>query len=402
MYDAKNVWEESRGKGVTVAVVDSGVDASHPDLVGNVLPGKDFSRPSIGAHKDKYGHGTGMASIIAGHGHGAGNRSGVMGIAPEAKILPVRAFKDDKKAMDWTWPDGVRYAVDQGAEVINLSFKDPNQSAGTKGAKAIAYALAHDVVVVAGVGNDGGTVSSTATLPGVVGVTAVDEDLKPWSEANSGEGVVLAAPGVDITSATPTTSSGYRKATGTSDATAYVSGIAALLRSKFPDLTAGQIINRMVKSADYLGNAPDKETLGYGIARPGTAMRMDIPKGPKEGPLAQAPSGTESKGSPAEGNDSSSNESAGKKKKSSSSSGLLIGVGIGVAVLIVVGVIFAVLRSRGNRGNGGGPGNGGPGGSGGGPSGFPGQQQYPNAAPGQSYPAAPGQAPQQGGPYGPQ
>ncbi|WP_349017414.1 type VII secretion-associated serine protease mycosin [Streptomyces cavernicola] len=398
VYDAEDVWKTSQGEGVTVAVVDSGVDASHPDLTGQVLPGKDFSTPGSQPHNDPDGHGTGMASLIAGHGHGPGRASGVMGLAPKAKILPVKA--DDGKAMSEYWPEAVRYAVDQGVEVINLSFVDTGATPGTRGAKAIAYAQANDVVVVAGVGNDGGTVHYPAALPGVVAVTAVDKNLKPWSNANTGKGVTLAAPGVDITSARTKTRSGYSIVSGTSDATAYVSAIAALLRSKFPDLTAGQIINRMVKSADYLGNAPDKETLGYGIARPGTAMRMDIPKGPKEGPLAKAPSGTESKGAPAEGDDSSSKESAGKKKKSSSSSGLLIGVGIGVAVLIVVGVIFAVLRSRGNRGNGG-PGNGGPGGPGG-PSGYPGQQQYPNAAPGQAYPAPPGQAPQQGGPYGQQ
>lgn len=283
VFDAERVWKSSQGEGVTVAVVDSGVDATHPDLTGQVLPGKDVNGGD--AHKDTDGHGTGMASIIAGHGHGQGSSVGVMGLAPKAKILPVRASNGDE--MSTNWPDGVRYAVDQGAEVINLSFNDTAAYPGSKGAKAIAYAQQHDVVVVAGAGNDAGTVNYPAALPGVVAVTAVDKNLDFWSNSNSGKGVILAAPGVDIPRVDPASPGGYAMADGTSDATAYVSAIAALVRSKYPGLTAGQVINRLIKSASFLQHegkkAPDSE-LGYGIARPGSALTMNIPKGPEKGP----------------------------------------------------------------------------------------------------------------------
>jgi len=396
VYGAEKVWKTSQGAGVTVAVVDTGVDSRQLDLTGQVLQGRDFTGGGD-PHKDTSGHGTGMASLIAGHGHGVGNSAGVMGLAPKAKILPVKVSYKDTAG----WSDGIRYAVDQGASVINLSFGDDNSYPGSKAAKAIAYAQEHNVVVVAATGNDSGTVSYPAALPGVVAVSAVDQSLTFWSSSNTGN-VTVAAPGVQTPQADPNSRSGYVVADGTSGSSAYVSAIVALLRSKYPDLTAGQIINRLVKSASFLNNtgktAPDKE-LGYGIARPGSALTMDIPKGPKEGPLAQASPSTSTESGSASGDESTSQ--AAKKKSKSSSGGILLIAGIAGAV-IVIGILFAVIRSRRNRGNGGpGPGGGAP------PygTGYPPQpptgyqQPYPNTPPNQGHPTPPGQAPQQPNPY---
>lgn len=150
-FAADDVWAESQGEGVIVAVVDSGVDATHPDLTGQVLTGKDFSGGG-NAHEDLVGHGTKMASIIAGHGHGSDNNLGVIGLAPKAKILPLRTLqKREDKNLDEVWGSAVQYAVDQGAKVINLSFAAQGGSKTISyGREAIAYAQAHDVVVVAG------------------------------------------------------------------------------------------------------------------------------------------------------------------------------------------------------------------------------------------------------------
>ncbi|WP_261989543.1 S8 family serine peptidase [Streptomyces sp. uw30] len=383
MYDAEKVWKTSQGAGVTVAVVDSGVDAGHPDLTGQVLPGKDFTGDGD-PHLDENGHGTGMASLIAGHGHGANGSSGVKGLAPKAKILPVRVSANADATYTKDWATGVRYAVDQGASVINLSLNDSTAYPGSRAAKAIAYAQEKDVVVVAGTGNDSGTVNYPAALPGVVAVSAVDQALNFWSKSNTGN-VTVAAPGVQTPQADPTINSGYAVADGTSGSTAYVSAIVALLRSKYPDLTAGQIINRLIKSASFLNNkgktAPDKE-LGYGIARPGTAMTMNIPKGPKGNPLIKGSSSTSTNS--AAGSDDNDSTSQAKKKKKSSSGSLLLIVGIAAAVLVIGGILFAVLRSRRNGGNGG-PGSGGgasPHGTGYPPQPPTGYQQYPN----QGYP----------------
>ncbi|MFJ7078887.1 S8 family serine peptidase [Streptomyces sp. NPDC098781] len=401
VYDAQKVWKTSTGAGVTVAVVDTGVDASHQDLTGQVLPGKDFTGAGD-AHKDTVGHGTSMASLIAGHGHGANSSAGVMGLAPKAKILPVRVNGTrgtiDGKIDTEDWTAGVRYAVEQGASVINLSLDDSSAYPGSKAAEAIEYAQSHDVVVVAAAGNDAGTVNYPAALPGVVAVSAVDKGLNPWSRSNTGN-VIVAAPGVQVAQADPTTASGYAVADGTSGSTAYVSAIVALLRSKYPDLTAGQIINRLVKSASFLNNkgrtAPDQE-LGYGIARPGTALTMNIPKGPKENPLAKGSSSTSTNS--AAGSEDNESTTQAKKKKKSSSGGALVIVGIAAAVLVIGGILFAVLRSRRNGGNGG-PGSGGgtpPHGTGYPPQPPTGYQQYPNQG---GYPAPPGQAPQHPNPY---
>ena len=324
-----------------------------------------------------------------------------MGLAPKAKILPVRVDIARGKGNTASWTAGVRYAVDHGASVINLSLDDSSAYPGSKAAKAIEYAQSHNVVVVAAAGNDGGTVNYPAALPGVVAVSAVDKGLNPWSKSNTGK-VIVAAPGVEVAQADPTTKSGYAVANGTSGSTAYVSAIVALLRSKYPDLTAGQIVNRLIKSASFLNNtgrkAPDSE-LGYGFARPGSALTMDIPKGSKEGPLTQAsPSTSTESGSASAGNDGTSQA---KEENNSSSANILLIAGIAAAV-VVIGILFAVIRSRRNRGSGGpGPGPGGtpPHGTGYPPQPPTAYQSYPNTQPNQGYPTPPGQAPQQPNPY---
>jgi type VII secretion-associated serine protease mycosin len=346
-YKMDATWALTQGEGVTVAVVDSGVDGSHPDLTGHVLQGKDFTGGG-NAQEDVAGHGTGMASLIAGHGHGAGNNAGMVGLAPKAKILPLRVLQNkDDDFEDDTWAEAVRYAVDNGAKVINLSLGGRGGRTLPSGREAIAYAQAHDVVVVAAAGNDGGlTVNEPAALPGVVSVGAVDNEGNLWDKSNIGEGLTLVAPGVEIVSANTNRSDGYSLDSGTSDATAYVSATAALVRAKYPDLTAGQVINRLIKSASFLHHkglkAPDRE-YGYGILRPNKALTMDIPAGPKEGPLGRLPLSTSSKsGSASAGNDDSSTQAKGKRF---SSGGILVIAGIAAAV-VVVAILFAVFRRR--------------------------------------------------------
>ncbi|MFC3575225.1 type VII secretion-associated serine protease mycosin [Streptomyces yaanensis] len=394
VFAMKDTWSETQGQGVIVAVVDSGVDGSHPDLTGQVLGGKDFTGGG-NAQEDKIGHGTKMASIIAGHGHGAGNSSGVIGLAPKAKILPLRTLqtRDDNNS-DETWGAAVRYAVDHGAKVINLSIANDGGKTLSAGREAIAYAEDHDVVVVAGSGNDGSSrVSEPAALPGVLSVGAVDKHANVWEDSNSGKGLALTAPGVDIVGANPTMSNGYGVGSGTSDATAFVSAAAALVRAKYPDLTAGQIINRLIKSASFLGHkglkAPDEE-YGYGIIRPRQAVTMDIPAGPKENPLGQLKSSNSTSGKESEETGTSVQA---EKKKSSSSDILVIAGGIAAAV-VVVGVLFAVIRSRRNGGNGGRGFGGGVSPQGAGyppqhPTYPPAQQPYPNSVPNQGYPTPP-------------
>ncbi|MGV9566446.1 type VII secretion-associated serine protease mycosin [Streptomyces sp. NPDC003480] len=398
VFSAKDVWAQSQGEGVTVAVVDSGVDGSHPDLTGQVVESEDFTSGG-NAQKDSVGHGTKMASIIAGHGHGPGNSSGVIGLAPKAKIMALRTLqtRDDSNS-DETWGAAVRYAVDHGAKVINLSIANEGGKTLSSGRDAIAYAEVHDVVVVAGSGNDGSSaVSEPAALPGVVSVGAVDKHANLWEKSNTGKGLVLTAPGVDIVGANPTMSNGYGEGSGTSDATAFVSAAAALVRAKYPELSAGQVINRLIKSATFANHkglkAPDEE-YGYGIVRPYSALTMNIPAGPKGNPLGQLDASSSTSADGSKGTSTSSPT----EKKNSSSGAILFVVG-GIAVVVVIGAIALVVMRNRRKGGDGGPGSGGGGVSSHG-TGYPNaQQSYPNAAPNQGYPAPPGQFPQQPNPY---
>ncbi|AJP05861.1 serine protease [Streptomyces cyaneogriseus subsp. noncyanogenus] len=347
--NAESVWKLSKGSGVTVAVIDDGVNASHIDLQGNILEGKDFMDGGSASPNPGDNHGTAMASIIAAHGHGAND--GVIGLAPEAKILPIREFGTDGPGL----PVSIRFAVDNGASVINVSqcFGSNSSEEVEKVSDAVAYALSKDVLVVGGAGNDGNASKCyPAASPGALGIGAVANDGQIWENSNSGAHVSLTAPGKNIVAAKGT-GDGYRTGAGTSDATAYVSAAAALLRSQFPDLTAGQIANRLVKTAVLpeaeKGLSLPDERYGYGIIQPLAALQEDIPVGSKYGPLAVPDSLKAKTATPEIGMSDEEQEKADRKA-------LIIWSVIGVVGLAVVGLIvfLIVRRSRRNRGNGGG------------------------------------------------
>ncbi|MFD8480919.1 S8 family serine peptidase [Kitasatospora sp. NPDC059673] len=416
---AEKVWPISRGEGVIVAVIDSGVDADHPDLTGQVLPGLDLTGAGTDARNDTDGHGTGMASNIAAHGHG--DNEGAMGLAPKAKILPIKidwtSGAKDSSAADIA--KAIRFAVDNNAKVINMSFGG-GASTGDGYKEAINYAIQKDVVLVASSGNTAGIpVENPGCFPGVVAVSGVAESGDMWEKSTTGPQVTVAAPAVNIYHANQ--KKGYSAGDGTSDAAAYVSGIAALVRSKYPNLSAGQVINRIIKSTakpDGKGSFPNDQ-YGYGIASPGGALAANpqVDNGPKENPLlkratcSDQPASTTSASpgtgasdpaqAPPAGNGATSPQASSDSK---SSNGMLIAVGGGVLALVVIVVIVLLVR-RSKGGNGGGPGgSAGPGGPGGGPGyGYPPQQPggYGQPQPGQGYPPQP-PYPQQQAPYPPQ
>ncbi|WP_330478780.1 S8 family serine peptidase [Streptomyces platensis] len=386
-FGADDIWKVSTGKGVTVAVIDDPVDGSHPDLKGNVLPGKSFLDGGTADRPDgKNEHGTAMASLIAGHGHGPGGSDGVKGLAPDAKILPVGIDLGDKEE---SYAEPLRYAVDHGAKVVNMSFEDFGDTSPAEKA-SVDYARKHDVLLVASSGNSGSSIPHLpSSVPGILAVGAVDIDLKVWKFSSYGPHIKLLAPGLHIRSAGVETP--YRLANGTSDSTAYVSAAAALLRSKFPDLTAGQIANRLVKTAglpdDMKGKKLPDPHYGYGFIRPSKALTANIPAGSENGPLPALKDGS----SKASGSGKDAQQATESDK--GMSTGVIIGIVGGVVGLLVVVLIVVLVVKKKNGRNG--PPPGGPGGYGGpgGPGGFvphppnPGHQQQPSA-PG-AYPSAP-------------
>ncbi|MEU9010133.1 type VII secretion-associated serine protease mycosin [Streptomyces sp. NPDC048479] len=278
-------WTTTKGSGITVAVLDTGVDDSHPDLAGTVLPGKDFI--GFGAQRGSRAwarHGTAMAGIIAAHGHGSDREDGVIGIAPAAKILPVRVILEGTdKARDKArtsrgnaLAQGIRWAADQGADVINLSLGDDSESAHPEAGEdaAVQYALAKGSVVVASAGNSGEKgdhISYPAAYPGVIAVTAVDRFGTHAAFSTRRWYASVSAPGVDIVIADPDRK--YYQGWGTSAASAFVSGAVALVRAAHPGLAPAQIKQLLTDTARGGGKNGRDDAKGYGMVDPVAALK---------------------------------------------------------------------------------------------------------------------------------
>lgn len=295
-------WEVSKGANVKVAVIDSGVDANHPDLKGVLAGGHDVSgagssdgRKSIGAKPE---HGTLVATMLAGRGHQPKKAAsakpspsatpsknmpdGIMGVAPEAQILSVSTWlgsanpggKSDQDQI----PEAVRWAVDNGAKVINISLGSTSPEWPQSWDAAFLYAEQKDVVIVAAAGNRVGgnvQVGAPATIPGVLTVAGLDRSGAASTDSSSqGISIGVAAPAEKLVGGLPGGS--YAEWAGTSGATPIVSGVAALIRSKWPQMSAKQVINRIVSTAKDAG-APGKDPLyGFGLLNAEAALTENV------------------------------------------------------------------------------------------------------------------------------
>jgi type VII secretion-associated serine protease mycosin len=311
----------SEGAGITVGVIDTGVDASHPDLAGSVIEGYDYVglQPTQG-REDRDGHGTAMAGLIAAHGRATG-------VAPAAKILPMRTtFTDniggsfESAAIDW--------AVDHGATVLCLAFAGDSDDLALH--EAVNRAAERNVVVVAGIGNEPHRAEIfPGAYPSVVTAAGTDRAGNHASISLTGPQAVLAAPAVEITSTGPIGlyPSGYRIGTGTSDSTAIIAGVAALVRAKFPDLSAAEVIHRMTATADDKGPPGRDDEYGYGIVNPVKALTADVP------PLTPSTEPTPTQAIPPRADNSGPNPA------------LIVGL-VGVGALLTVGLILAMRRRK--------------------------------------------------------
>jgi type VII secretion-associated serine protease mycosin len=289
----------TRGEGVVVAVVDSGVDDTRPDLAGALLPGIGLgSAAGTDGTEDNDGHGTAMATLIAGRGVDGG----ALGMAPGARILPISVGADGDKFTTASVAEGVTWAVDHDADVINLSLTSLATLTPDL-LRAVNYAFDHDAVVVAGTGNDGEEhVGAPANIKGVIAVSGTVEGNGPWPESNTGPETVLAAPAQKIVTAVPlkAADTGYAEVDGTSAATALVSGAAALVRARYPDLDAGNVVNRLIVTAtDLLAPGRDNQT-GFGQVNPVAALTADVPS-VERNPLAPPPRTSSAEPSPTSG-----------------------------------------------------------------------------------------------------
>lgn len=255
---APSAWDLNTGApSVVVAVLDTGVRASHPDLAGKVLAGRDFA-DSDSDPTDENGHGTAVAGLI---GAASGNGTGMASVAWKTSILPVRVLGKDGSGSHSDIADGIVWATDQGADVINLSLGGTGSSVTLQ--NAVNYAWSKGVVIVAAAGNNG---DSVPCYPGactnVVAVSATDSSDIRTSWSNYGSYIDIAAPGSNILTLSGTSS--YGAMDGTSFSSPLTAGVVALMRAANPALSNANIVNALLTNADDLGASGKDHDFGYG------------------------------------------------------------------------------------------------------------------------------------------
>ncbi len=271
-------WARSRGKGALVAVLDTGVQSNHPDLDGQIVLAKDFTNSRSG-HDDRNGHGTHCGGIIA----GSDNETGIVGVAPECKLLVGKVLDDSGSGGSTGIANGIRWAVDNGAQVVSMSLGSPGPSSVIHA--AVKEAVSKGVLVIAAAGNEGtaGT-GYPGSHPECVSVGAFDQTGAIAGFSSRGK-VDVSAPGVQILSTVP--GSKYAKMSGTSMATPYVAGVAALVVGAC--IAAGRSVptpdefRGMLRGCSIDAGKVGKDTTwGWGLVDP--AFLIDD-LGPKPPPL---------------------------------------------------------------------------------------------------------------------
>jgi type VII secretion-associated serine protease mycosin len=290
MLDVEGAWSATRGAGVTVAVIDSGVNPQVSDLSGSVINGPDYTGVSTSPVSRNWGvHGTWMASLIAGHGHDGGF-DGVTGVAPRARILSIRVIPDRgdphyrkyererETVIQQSLADGIRYAVAHGAQVISMSIGYSAPSATVRSELQQAYD--HGVVVIASAGNSGGPSGSTrpddapesfpADYPGVISVGAVNTNGVVAGFSSDNLSVKVAAPGVSVPA--QGRDGEYWLVSGTSPACALVAGVAALIKSKYPHLAPDLVASALTSTATDRPSGGYNSQVGFGIVDAAAAL----------------------------------------------------------------------------------------------------------------------------------
>ncbi|MGW1320767.1 S8 family serine peptidase [Streptomyces sp. NPDC002426] len=355
---AEEMWKTTTGEGIKVAVIDTGVNSSTPSLRGQVLKGLDATGADGDENDDYNGHGTTMAELIAGTGKGGG----LQGLAPGAKIIPMRItnteFQNSHSVNAHDSEDAIRAAADSDAQIITMSFGSDFSAQEER--EAVEYAESKGKLFFAAVGNnakDGNKEQYPAAYPQVVGVSATDSSGKASAYSQHGKVVDIAAPGDGIPTWCDENFQSYCDSEGgTSQATAITSAAAALIWSAHPDWTANQVLNVLLDTAGRgeMKKGELSNYVGHGIIRPAVNILKGTgdPGAPDISPLTNE----KTAGSPASPAASASGSSQPEKKEKaedaamagsstddSSQLGLIIG---GVAVVLVLGGGAFVLARR--------------------------------------------------------
>lgn len=330
----------SKGAGVTVAIVDTGV-YPHPDLQHNLLSGINEVTGASDGRTDQAGHGTNMAAIIAAHGRNS--RDGVLGIAPSAKILPIKISNKVNSMPSQLMAKGIDWATQHGAKVINVSAVT---GPAFELDDAVSAAIKADTVVVAGVGNSSQTllIGYPAAIDGVLAVGAVDRNNKLASFSIKDSKVQICAPGVGITTAQPKNK--YSDVDGTSPSTAIVSGAAALVRAKFPQLSAQDVIHRLTATADDIGPPGRDNQCGFGVLNIVKALTANVP--PLESTASASPSATATASTAAVPTTAPAGSNGAQNSTPSSSNTPVVVGGVVFGLALVGALLFLARRRRGS------------------------------------------------------
>ncbi|MFG3194027.1 S8 family serine peptidase [Streptomyces omiyaensis] len=382
---AEEIWKKTTGEGITVAVIDSGVNKDLASLKGKVLKGWDAAEAEGDETDDNDGHGTTMAEIIVGSGAGGG----IKGLAPGAKVIPYRVsdtkMQNEQSVNAFDMEEAIQAAAESDAKIINISVTSDYYSSAVR--KAVKSAHEKGKLVFAGAGNNalkGNKPQYPAAYPEAIAVAAIDRNGKVADYSQHGEYVDLAAPGSDFPGWCDKTFTKYCVADGTSNATAVASASAALIWSAHPDWTASQVLRVMFESAgrgddwepgtvsNYLGNGVVRPNahITRGIGKPGDANLSPLTNQPTDGgtsggtasaapsapsatasdggaPASAAPSASTSAQAPdAKPSDGTAVAGSGESAEAESggSTGIVIGVVAAVAVLAAAGVLVARRR----------------------------------------------------------
>ncbi|MFJ2752383.1 type VII secretion-associated serine protease mycosin [Streptomyces sp. NPDC087297] len=353
---ADEIWKTTNGKGITVAVIDTGVNRI-PELEGQVLSGAVFPVGDASGDKDNDydGHGTGISAMIAATGkHPSGD--GAYGLAPGVKILPIRVPDMLEGVKTPSMVAAIRHAADSDAKVINISMAIGGKPEDDRErTEAVKYALSKGKLIFAGVGNNGNSTNNLlypAGTPGVVGVGAVDSSGEPTTESQHGPQVDLAAPGMDIVTACKG-KSGLCKTHGTSDSSALASASAALIWSAHPDWTNNQVLRVLLNTAGKpVDGSGRNDYVGHGIVRPNVALKTPGDPGPADvfplPDLAAAAGGTPSGSPDAKAPDSAASKPAAQAEEKKTGS-VLPWIALGLGACVLIGGAVAVVVVRRNR-----------------------------------------------------
>ncbi|MEJ8660113.1 MULTISPECIES: S8 family serine peptidase [Streptomyces] len=364
---AEEIWKTSTGKGMKVAVIDSGVNPATPSLKGQVLKGMDVAEAKGDETDDYSGHGTTMAEVIVGTGAGGG----IKGLAPDAQVIPFRVsdteLQNEQKVNAFDMEEAIKAAADSDARIINVSMATDFYNSANR--QAVQYAQSKGKLLFAGSGNnadEANKVQYPAAYPAAVAVAATGKDGKVADYSTFGDYVDIAAPGSNMPKWCDEKFKSYCEGEGTSYATAIASASAALIWSAHPDWTANQVLRVMFESA---GRGEDwkegtvSNYLGHGIVRPGAHINRGVgkPGDPGISPLtntkvgggtaggdsssaSSAPSAPASSQAP-KGRAESDAVVTGSSKSTDDGGQLGLISGIGAAVVIAVGA-FVVVRKR--------------------------------------------------------